>query len=183
MPITRAQARQLTTDTEQKLVDESFHPQVRELTEAELRRRIDRTRRLRDKYQDLGRRQHKSTKRGQAAAGRPRETANLRTDRKVTLLTQTLERFEKRLSGLQAQEAAAEKAKARSGSARKGSAKTDTEGGSKPPSKKRRGTGGAAGAGVVAPTRREKVVQTRGQSVHGHTKARGRRSQARRDAR
>lgn len=181
MPITRVQARELTTQTEQELVEESFHPRVRSLNLAQLRQRVDRARRMRDKYMDLGRRQHKGTKRGQAQARRPREKANLRTDRKVTLFTQTLERFEKRLSGLEAEIAGSGQKNQRAADAAKGAGKA-TSGGAKPPAKTR-AKDAAKGGSKAAPERREKHLQARGKAVHGHTKARGRRNQTRRDSR
>jgi len=96
MSITRAAAREITTRDEQALVDESFHPEVRALTEAELKRAVARARRLRDKYSDLSRRQNQATKR-QGAAG---SGANARTARKAQLFLETLERLEKRLASV-----------------------------------------------------------------------------------
>jgi hypothetical protein len=96
MSITRAAAREITTRDEQALVDESFHPQVRELTEAELKRAVTRARKLRDKYSDLSRRQNQTTKR----AGRAGTGANARTTRKAQLFLETLERLEKRLAAV-----------------------------------------------------------------------------------
>jgi len=98
MSITRAAAREITTRDEQALVDESFHPQVRGLTEAELKRALARARRLRDKYSDLSRRQNQATKR----QGRSGSGDNARTACKAQLFIETLERLEKRLASVAA---------------------------------------------------------------------------------
>lgn len=94
MAITRAQAREITTRDEQSLVDISFYPDVRALSEKQLRQAVTRARRLRDKYSDLARRQNQATKRrGRAGAGE-----NARTAQKERLFIETLERYEKRLA-------------------------------------------------------------------------------------
>jgi hypothetical protein len=178
MPISRTQARALTTKTEQTLVEESFHPRVRAFSVAQLRQRIDRARRMRDKYSDLGRRQHGASKARKGQASRPPDKSNLRTDRKVTLFDQTLERFEKRLQSLEAEAA---RAQATTASPAAGG-RARAEGRSKPPAKARRGGGGSAKP-QTAPTRDDKRTQARGKAVRGHTKARGRRTQTRKDSR
>jgi hypothetical protein len=183
MPLSREQARQLTTRDEQELVEESFHPRVRSFTASQLRRKVERARRLRDKYQDLARRQHESSKRGRQGGDRPREATNVRTDRKVTLFSQTLERLERRLAQLTADAAGAVTAKPDSaaGTAPRGGVARSA--GKSPKTRKAPPSGAQAAGAKAKPPRQDKLAQTRGKAVRGHTKARGRRTQSRRDSR
>jgi hypothetical protein len=94
MTISKARARELTTRDEQALVDESFHPAIRAFSEADLRDRIARARRLRQKYRDLGQRQGVASKQ----RGRGGSSDNERTGEKARLFAETIVRFEKRLA-------------------------------------------------------------------------------------
>jgi hypothetical protein len=96
MSISRVAAREITTGAEQQLVDDSFHPRVRQLSESELRRALTRARRLRDKYSDLARRQGLVTKR----RGRSGSRDNTRTNQKAQLFAETIERLEKRITAV-----------------------------------------------------------------------------------
>jgi hypothetical protein len=94
MPVPRAEAKEICTKPEYELVEASFRPAITALTAPRLRSKINRARQLQDKYRDLSRRQNRSTKQ----AGRSRDAANLRTERKARLFAETRERFEKRLT-------------------------------------------------------------------------------------
>jgi hypothetical protein len=97
MAITRVQAREITTADEQDLVYESFHPTVRSFSADDVKQRITRARRLRDKYRDLAARQEgQSKRRGRGGAG-----DNARTRQKARLFGETLDRLEKRLASLE----------------------------------------------------------------------------------
>jgi hypothetical protein len=102
MPVTRPQAREICTKPEMELVEASFAPAVNRLTPARLRSKIDRARKLQDKFRDLARTQGRAVK-GEGSDRRSRDT-NARTERKSRLFEETRERFEKRLEQLEAQE-------------------------------------------------------------------------------
>jgi hypothetical protein len=95
MTITREQAKELCTADEFKLVESSFPPQIGSLTAARLRQKVERSRKLQDKYRDLSRRQNRTTKAGDTDRTRAR---NERTARKSQLFSEALERFEVKLA-------------------------------------------------------------------------------------
>lgn len=92
MAITTREARQLSTASEWTLVESSLPSRVRELSPARLRSRIERARKLRDKYVDLARRQHRRTR--SKRSGQPNERLNARTKRKAVLFSEVLVRYQ-----------------------------------------------------------------------------------------
>jgi hypothetical protein len=94
MAFTLQQAKELCTADEFRLVESSFPPHVDGITPARVRQKIERSRRLQDKYRDLSRRQNRTTK--EAESDRMRK-ANERTARKSELFAEVRERFEQRL--------------------------------------------------------------------------------------
>lgn len=112
MPITRTQAKEICTKPEYELVEASFRPAVTGLSAARLRSKLERARRLQEKYRDLARQQHRTSK--ERTPARPRGASNLRTERKARLFAETRERFEKRLAQLEAKgDAAGERSRKR----------------------------------------------------------------------
>jgi hypothetical protein len=101
MTITRTEARELTTADEQELVDQSFHPEIRAFDSSDLKKRIARARKARDKYRDLAQRQGVASKR----RGRGGSGDNARTGTKARLFGETLARLEKRLTTVEEEEA------------------------------------------------------------------------------
>ena len=101
MTITRKEAREVATADELELVEESFSPAVRAYDSNDLKKRITRARRARDKYRDLAQRQGVASKR----RGRGGSGDNARTEFKARLFRETLERLEKRLAVVEAEEA------------------------------------------------------------------------------
>jgi hypothetical protein len=98
MAISRSTAARLCTKPELELVEASFPPDVRQLTPGRLRQKVERTRRIRDKYRDLSKRQRLES-RGKTDARRSRPAqGNANTERKATLFDETLGRFEKQLA-------------------------------------------------------------------------------------
>jgi hypothetical protein len=95
MPVTRAQAKEICTKPELELVESSFRPLINELTAAKLRSKVERSRKLQDKFRQLAEKQNRETKETQPVRTR---TANQRTERKARLFVETRERFEKRLA-------------------------------------------------------------------------------------
>jgi hypothetical protein len=99
MPVTRAQAKEICTKQELELVESSFRPEVNRFTAARLRSKVERTRKLQDKFRELAQKQNRETK--ETEPGRQR-AANQRTERKARLFEETRERFEKRLADVDA---------------------------------------------------------------------------------
>jgi 23S rRNA pseudoU1915 N3-methylase RlmH len=91
MPLTRQQAKEITTAAEFELVSASFHPAVRELSPAKLKQNAERARRLQEKNRELARKQQREAK---ASA---RRGVAVRTERKARLFDEVRARFEKRL--------------------------------------------------------------------------------------
>lgn len=100
MAYTRHHARPLLTDAEYDLFTASLSDHVGEMTPAELRGAISRIRRFRDKARDLHQRQAGAVRERAGARGAAR-TANQRTAKKETALSEALARFEKRLEALE----------------------------------------------------------------------------------
>ena len=94
MPITRQQAQVLLSTAEMELYDESRSNPLRKLDEAALQKRIERTRRARERARDLVQRQKLASR---AATGSKRGAsgqANQRSKDKAALLDDILKRFE-----------------------------------------------------------------------------------------
>lgn len=108
MAISRREAKPLCTAAEFALAEESFPPRVRDFSIKEIRSRIMRSRRLRDKYVDLAKKQGREIL-GKAAPTRRRQpTGKAGTVTKRDFFAETLKRFEDRLGVLERQEARAE---------------------------------------------------------------------------
>jgi len=98
MPITRHQAQALLSTGEMELFDESRSNPLRKLDAAGLEKRIERSRRARDRARDLVQRQKLASR---AATGSKRGTsglANQRSKDKAALLDDILKRFEHALT-------------------------------------------------------------------------------------
>jgi hypothetical protein len=94
MAISRSSAARLCTAQELELVEASHPSTAKHLSPARLRQKVSRSRKLRDKYRDLSKRQRLEArgKRDPRSARPARGHEN--TDRKVRLFQETLERFE-----------------------------------------------------------------------------------------
>lgn len=100
MPLRRGTAQKILSEPEFKLVDESFTPTVSALSEKALGQRIERSRKLRDKYQALAERQQAkmgtATSKGGKAGGLAAAKSQLKdTLYKHRMLSEALARFEK----------------------------------------------------------------------------------------
>jgi hypothetical protein len=110
------QARQLCTVNEFDLFRQSQPPLLRKLTPAQLRAKVSRSRKLRDKYRDLAHRQRREARGKQQPRGTRASQGNERTIQKVDLFSQMMGRFEDRLKAL---ETAAKKESKKSSTAKK----------------------------------------------------------------
>ncbi|MDQ3286783.1 MAG: hypothetical protein M3Q42_00735 [Pseudomonadota bacterium] len=163
MAIAREQARSLLTDSEMVLFGESRNPALRSLTDRELTRRIDRTRKLRDKARDLLQRQRLSSRQRTGNKGGKSGEANERTARKGEVLDDVLQRFEGRLQELE-RKGESQDAKKTTGAAKKaGTAKKTAGSATKAgPAKKVAGAAEKAGpAKKVSAARKVPVGQGR----------------------
>jgi hypothetical protein len=187
MPYTRGMATKLLTTTELTLFDAARRGEMTSHSAPQLRVKIGRTRRLRDKYDDLYRRQRRSTRHAPGATAGPAVDANLRTRQKCELFADLLARFETRLATLDAAEA---RARAQAAKRQLRTSKASKASLSPVPSRRR-----VAAAKVASPpanfmseaargaNARALPVRTGGVAVHAHVSSRGRRNQAKRDRR
>ncbi|RKH53034.1 hypothetical protein D7X55_20020 [Corallococcus sp. AB049A] len=174
----------LLTEREAQLVLSSAPRNLAELSPRELRGRIQRTRRLMEKYQDAAQRQRREALRKTAPSRSRRAEGNRNTLQKAQYFALTLERFEKRLALLERKEQVRTRAASRPASRRTTRVAT---GGRKPARRPR-----AAGRTAKAPGQRKSrqkqggaLKQERFPSLKRQVAAstRGRRTQGRRDAR
>jgi hypothetical protein len=191
MPNERATARTLLSSAEFELFEASRRDGICLLSTAELKRKVGRTRRLRDKYRDLYKRQRLAmrestgTKRGNTGA------ANARTKEKAEIFQDLLTRFQARYDRATAPppKRAAKKA------AGKAVRKTSKVHGPRwdvsakaPATASAVGVTSIGGSGFMSPRARAaesrlRAHKSRGVSINAHGRAQGRRNQARRDRR
>lgn len=107
MAYNRSHARALLTADELDLFVGSLADGIGALTVEELKDRLARTRRLRDKQRDLFQRQRLDTRTRTGTKEGPSGVANQRTRQKAQLLDEALVRYQKRIDLLAEREAAA----------------------------------------------------------------------------
>jgi hypothetical protein len=96
--ISAQQAKDICNADEFKLVEASLPPRIDGVTPGRLRQKIERSRKLQDKYRDLSRKQNRTTKASDTDRTRK---ANERTAQKAQLFAEVRERFEERLAKVQ----------------------------------------------------------------------------------
>ena len=198
MATTLIQARKLLTAAELDLFAASRGDALKALTAVQLRGKVKRSRTLRDKYQDLLRRQKVATRGRTGSKAGTSGAANDRTALKAQVFTEVLARFEQRLAQL---EAAAERAAQKTAAAKARLARPAS-----PPAKSVVKTAAKTAAPVRSnkapakpPVAAKKVGPTSErartarhamqpkaaglQKIQSHVAASGRRSQAKRDSR
>jgi hypothetical protein len=191
MAYNRSHARPLCSKDEYQLFTASLADAIDRLTPAQLRSKIQRSRRLRDKYRDLYRRQRLANRSRTGTKKGERPDTNTRTEAKSRLFDEALARFEARAAKLAAaaereaqRVAAAEALKAQPAERRKAGAKRAAALGQR----NARGGKATARAGYAsesahAAARSKLGRDTRMGARKGHKSAAGKRSQARRDRR
>ncbi|MBU4611926.1 hypothetical protein IMZ29_15675 [Achromobacter sp. GG226] len=209
MAYTRTQAQKLLTAAELTLFDAGRSNVVRTLDKTTVRGKLERARKLRDKYRDLYRRQRVAMRDTAGSKGGSRGTANQRTQQKEEILAEVVVRFEDRLAKIERQEdldfakaqkqvpvassasglkkavkkAVAKKAAARKASAKKAAAKTS----GKAPAKaaKRAGKTTRRNQSLADSAVEPKAVATqpRARTISAHQRSSNQRAQARRDSR
>lgn len=177
MAYNRNQARPLLTKAEYELFEASLSDHIGALSAVQLRAKIDRSRRLADKYRDLFRSQARST-RHETGAGRGRDgAANERTDKKSRIFGEALGRFQARLDKVEAKKAAAGKKKT---PAPRPSARATSKSASNR-AKRRIGRSKIKSERATAARKHETLKSPRNMKITAHVGAKGRRNQARRD--
>lgn len=177
MAISRRDAKPLCTASEFALANESFPPTIAQLDAKTLRQRIARTRKLRDKYNDLASKQAREI-RGKAAPTRQRgPTGNAATVIKRDFFAETLERFESKLGIVERrnerEKAAADKEKA-DAALQAALARKETTAAKKPASRK-------AGKGMKSAPSKKRESFPNLKMMKGAARANNARSQAKRD--
>jgi hypothetical protein len=169
MKLDRTLARRLSTASELELLQSSTGTALKELSERRLRATIARARRLRDKQRDLLRRQRLASRARTGTKHGARPGSNARTAQKVQLFEDALARFEERLGAL--------KKPARARPRKKPAGRVQSRG----PATRPRASGKPPKAGPRALLQKARSPRTK--AIQAHVKSRGRRAQARRDAR
>jgi hypothetical protein len=102
MAFNRNHARPLCTDAEYALFTASLADRIGELTPAQLRGKVQRARKLRDKYRDLEKRQRLANRARTGTKKGDRPRTNARTADKARLFDEALGRFEAKAAKLAA---------------------------------------------------------------------------------
>ena len=191
MAYNRKHAQSLCTDAEYQLFTASLRDEVGELTPAQLRSKIQRSRNLRDKYRDLLKRQRLANRErtGTKKGGRP--DSNARTASKAKLFDEVLGRLEARAGKLAMAAEREAKRKAAKVALEAQMALRKKTGAKRAAALGKAGPGGGKAAGATGYTSESaraaahgKLARdTRADARKGHNSAAGKRSQARRDQR
>ncbi len=173
----RVQDRILLTATELALVESSEPSRIRAYTPAQLNGRIARARRFWDKYRDLARQQQRTAKQS-SQHNRRQPTSNVRTERKAQVFAGALDRFEKRLEQLKREEHRLSRRQATPvpTSLRHAGAQRDKI-------RKKKQAGRSSNEAALAPGITRQFQKSKMRAIQGHISARGKRRQAKRDAR
>jgi hypothetical protein len=102
MAVSKARAKQLCTKKEFDLIEKSWGRDLQQITPGRLRQKVRLTRTLRDKFRDLAR-QQSGEARGKRAPRSTRPAGGSRnTELKARIFDEALDRFETRLSKIEA---------------------------------------------------------------------------------
>lgn len=176
MATTKKQAEKLCNKAELELFVNSLPAELKPLTRAQVFRKVQSARRLRDKQQDLLRRQRLASREKSGAKDGKSGAANARTEQKVVLFTEALARFEKRLEQLDraAAKAAAQAEKAAAKAAKKAA---------KPAPAAPKSTSKATKPAPLAVAKDKRLAKSNIPRQQAHSASRNRRDQGRKDNR
>ncbi|GGI21177.1 hypothetical protein [Oxalicibacterium faecigallinarum] len=104
MAYQRTQAQKLLTVAELALFDAGRTSEIGKLSKPELRSKLERSRKLRDKYRDLYRRQRLAIRNASGSKAGTGGNANRRTQEKEEIFAESVARFEARLAKIEKQE-------------------------------------------------------------------------------
>jgi hypothetical protein len=192
MAYNRNHAKRLLSDSEMPLFVASLRDHIGDLSPGDLKKKIERTRKLRDKYTDLYRRQSLASRKRTGSKRGTTGIANERTSQKATVFSEVLTRFETQLAKVEranareSKRAALERArKAKGGGGRTTpkqtpaaakNARATTKG-------KTQGPKDFMSEQANAARNRTKIASPRNKTISAHVGARGKRNQAKRDSR
>lgn len=101
MAYTRTTAKKLLTATELEVFDAATPAGIKTLTKPQLRSKLERSRKLRDKYRDLFRRQRLALRAEVGSKAGTKGNANERTRQKEELLAELVMKFEARIAQIE----------------------------------------------------------------------------------
>ena len=104
MAYLRTQAQKLLTAAELEMFDAGRTSEIKKLTKPQLRNKLERSRKLRDKYRDLFRRQRLAARDTLGSKSGNRGAANQRTQQKEEIFAESVARFEARLTQMEREE-------------------------------------------------------------------------------
>lgn len=104
MTYDRTEAKKLLTVAELELFDAGRSTAIRKLTKPELRSKLERSRKVRDKYRDLFRRQRLAIRAEVGSKAGTKGQANERTRQKEEIFAESVVRFETRIKEIETQE-------------------------------------------------------------------------------
>lgn len=107
MAYTRTEAKKLLTAAELEIFDAGRSTTIGKLTKPELRRNLERSRKLRDKYRDLFRRQRLALRSEVGSKAGTKGSANERTRQKEEIFAEAVARMEARILQIEEKEDAA----------------------------------------------------------------------------
>lgn len=121
MPVNRTQAKKLLNASELALFDVGRPGGAKDLSAAQLRRKVERTQRLRDKYRDQYKRQRLASRAATGSRGGRSGVANQRSKQKGMLFDELLKRLKAQLA--KAEKAAPKKAAGKKAAGKKAAAR------------------------------------------------------------
>lgn len=101
MAYTRTTAKKLLTAAELEVFDAATPAEIKKLTKPQLRSKLERSRKLRDKYRDLFRRQRLALRAEVGSKSGTKGDANERTRQKEALLAELVTKFEARIAQIE----------------------------------------------------------------------------------
>lgn len=173
----RVQDRTLLTAMELALIESSEPSPIRAHSPAQLNVRIARARRLWDKYRGLAREQERTMKKPRQREGL-QTFPHVRTERKAQIFAGALERFEKRLEQLTREKRPRSGPQAKPVPKSSGRPVVQRE-----TIRRKKQQGQAANEAALAPRITRQFQKSKTRAIQGHISARGKRRQAKRDAR
>ncbi|TVQ57657.1 MAG: hypothetical protein EA377_00740 [Phycisphaerales bacterium] len=126
MAVSASRARTLCTASELNLVKWSSPRQIKSLTPAKLKEKIDRARKLRDKYRDLAKKQRGEARGKRKPTGRRPAQSNENTVEKAELFAEVLNRFQEAATKADASSAGSKKTSTKKKKAAKSTSKKNT---------------------------------------------------------
>jgi hypothetical protein len=189
MPFNRIHARSLCSASEFELFEFSLAGEIESIAKSRLQGKVERARRVRDKYRDLYRRQRVAARARTGSKHGRSGQANLRTKQKAKLFDEVLARLLARLKKVERDEkkGVAAGTLSRALKKKRNTGKAAPAGRKAAPRKAARGAKPKleqfVGKKAQAANRKRSLQKTRSQAIHAHIRSRGRRAQAKRDRR